>query len=131
MADTVQLRVFLAGRVAVETDAAVLGEERFAGRQGPLFFAYLVAEQGRPVPRDELAEVLWGPVRADDDMIRGQKRGNPMPGGVRSRVPVQEHDRRALAAVADSETHVPHVDVLESESLEERHLPGVPYPARA
>ena len=54
------LKVFLAGRVAVETDGLVIDEERFHGRQGRLFFAYLVAEQGRAVPRDELAEVLWG-----------------------------------------------------------------------
>jgi YVTN family beta-propeller protein len=38
----------------------LLGEERFPGRQGRLLFACLVAEQGRPVPRDELAEALWG-----------------------------------------------------------------------
>jgi alpha-glucoside transport system substrate-binding protein len=37
----------------------VVGEERFPGRQGRLLFACLVAEQGRPVPRDELAEALW------------------------------------------------------------------------
>ena len=54
------LKVFLAGRVAVETDGVVIDEERFQGRQGRLFFAYLVAEQGRAVPRDELAEALWG-----------------------------------------------------------------------
>ena len=61
MADTVQLKVFLAGRVAIETDGVVLDEGRFAGRQGRLVFAYLVAERGRPVPRDQLAEALWGP----------------------------------------------------------------------
>jgi len=61
MAGTVTLRVFLAGRVVVEGDSAVLDEGRLAGRQGRLVFAYLVAEQGRPVPRDELAEALWGP----------------------------------------------------------------------
>ncbi len=55
-----QLKVFLAGRVAVETDAVAIDEVRFAGRQGRILFAYLVAEQGRPVPRDELAEALWG-----------------------------------------------------------------------
>jgi DNA-binding SARP family transcriptional activator len=33
---------------------------RFPGRQGRLLFAYLVVAQGRPVPRDELAEALWG-----------------------------------------------------------------------
>src|SRR5262249_44967734 len=60
MAGTVKLRVFLAGRVAVEADGVVLDEGRLAGRQGRLVFAYLVAERGRPVPRDELAEALWG-----------------------------------------------------------------------
>lgn len=38
----------------------MIDEERFPGRQGRLLFAYLVAEQGRPVPRDELADALWG-----------------------------------------------------------------------
>jgi SARP family transcriptional regulator, regulator of embCAB operon len=52
--------VFLAGRVAVETDGVLINEARFPGRQGRLLFAYLVAEHGRPVPRDELAEALWG-----------------------------------------------------------------------
>src|ERR1700694_1944323 len=60
MASALQLKVFLAGRVAVETDGAVLDEARFPGHQGRLLFAYLVAAQGRPVPRDELAEALWG-----------------------------------------------------------------------
>jgi len=55
-----ELKVFLAGRVAVDAGGVLLGEERFPGRQGRLLFAYLVAEQGRPVPRDELAEALWG-----------------------------------------------------------------------
>ena len=60
MAKGVHLKVFLAGRVAVEADGVVIDEGRFPGRQGRLLFAYLVAEQGRPVPRDELAEALWG-----------------------------------------------------------------------
>jgi DNA-binding SARP family transcriptional activator/streptogramin lyase len=60
MASGLQPKVFLAGRVAVETDGVVIDEGRFPGRQGRLLFAYLVAEQGRPVPRDELAEALWG-----------------------------------------------------------------------
>ena len=55
-----QLKVFLAGRVAVEADGVIIEEQRFPGRQGRLLFAYLVSEQDRPVPRDELAEVLWG-----------------------------------------------------------------------
>src|SRR6476619_3109008 len=60
MASRSQLKVFLAGRVAAETDGVVIDEGRFPGRQGRLLFAYLVAEQGRPVPREELAEALWG-----------------------------------------------------------------------
>ncbi len=38
----------------------MIDEARFPGRQGRLLFAYLVAEHGRAVPRDELAEALWG-----------------------------------------------------------------------
>jgi SARP family transcriptional regulator, regulator of embCAB operon len=38
----------------------VIDERRFPGRQGRLLFAYLVATEGRPVPRDELADALWG-----------------------------------------------------------------------
>jgi YVTN family beta-propeller protein len=60
MASGPQLKVFLAGRVAVEANGHAIDEARFPGRQGRLLFAYLVAEQGRPVPRDELAEALWG-----------------------------------------------------------------------
>ena len=60
MASGLQPKVFLAGRISVETNGVVVDEGRFPGRQGRLLFAYLVAEQGRPVPRDELAELLWG-----------------------------------------------------------------------
>lgn len=38
----------------------MIDDARFPGRQGRLLFAYLAAEQGRAVPRDELAEALWG-----------------------------------------------------------------------
>lgn len=37
-----------------------MDEERFPGRQGRIVFAYLAAQNGRPVPRDELADLLWG-----------------------------------------------------------------------
>src|SRR3954471_15615313 len=60
MASGLQPKAFLAGPAALETDGVVIDEGRFPGRQGRLLFAYLVAEQGRPVPRDELAEALWG-----------------------------------------------------------------------
>src|SRR5215831_17839077 len=60
MARVLQPRVSLLGRVSLETDGGVVDEARFPGRQGRLLFAYLVAEQGRAVPRDELAEALWG-----------------------------------------------------------------------
>ena len=59
MANASHLRVFLAGRVAVEANHRVIDEGRFPGRQGRLVFAYLVDARGRPVPRDELADVLW------------------------------------------------------------------------
>ena len=54
------LRVSLMGRVAIEADGSRLDERSFPGRQGRLVFAYLLAEEGRAVPRDEIAQVLWG-----------------------------------------------------------------------
>jgi YVTN family beta-propeller protein len=54
------LKVYLVGRISLETNGVVVDEELFPGRQGRLLFAHLAAEQGRPVPRDELAEALWG-----------------------------------------------------------------------
>jgi peptide/nickel transport system substrate-binding protein len=54
------LKVFLMGRVVAEANGRVLDEARFPGRQGRLLFAYLVAARGRPVPRDELADAIWG-----------------------------------------------------------------------
>jgi DNA-binding SARP family transcriptional activator len=44
----------------LETDGGAVDEARLPGRQGRFLFAYLVAECGRAVPRDELAEALWG-----------------------------------------------------------------------
>ena len=60
MAKSLQLKVFLTGRVAAEANGRVLNEARFPGRQGRLLFAYLVAARSRPVPRDELADAIWG-----------------------------------------------------------------------
>jgi DNA-binding SARP family transcriptional activator len=60
MARAAPLKVFLAGRVAVEANGGVIDEPRFPGRQGRLVFAYLVTEEGRAVPRDDLADALWG-----------------------------------------------------------------------
>ena len=54
------VRVSLTESVSIEARGAVVDEQRFPGRQGRLVFAYLLSEQGRPVPRGELAETLWG-----------------------------------------------------------------------
>ena len=54
------MRVSLTERVSIESGGTVVDEQRFPGRQGRLVFAYLLAEKGRPVPRGELAEALWG-----------------------------------------------------------------------
>jgi YVTN family beta-propeller protein len=53
-------RITLAGQVSISAQNVCLAEERLGGRQGRLLFAYLVTERGRPVPRDELADALWG-----------------------------------------------------------------------
>jgi len=53
------LRVFGAGRVAVEVDGMPVDISRL-GPAGRLFFACLVCERRRPVTKEEIAEVLWG-----------------------------------------------------------------------
>ena len=53
------MRVSLTGRISIEADGVVVDEQRFAGRQGRVVFAYLVAELGRAVPTAELAEAVW------------------------------------------------------------------------
>jgi SARP family transcriptional regulator, regulator of embCAB operon len=54
------LRVFLAGGVALERDGRVLAESTLPGLQGRVVLAMLAAERERPLPREELAEELWG-----------------------------------------------------------------------
>jgi SARP family transcriptional regulator, regulator of embCAB operon len=56
----VGVRISLTGRVSIEANGSRLDERSFPGRQGRLVFAYLLAQEGRAVPRHELAEVLWG-----------------------------------------------------------------------
>ena len=56
------LRIALAGRVELEADGVPVDAGRL-GSLGRLALAYLVAHRHRPVPRDELADVLW-----DDDL---------------------------------------------------------------
>ena len=54
------IRVYLTGRIGIEADEELVVEERqFKGRQGRLAFVYLVSERHRPVPRDELAKLIW------------------------------------------------------------------------
>jgi DNA-binding SARP family transcriptional activator/sugar lactone lactonase YvrE len=47
-------------RLTVEANGTKVDEQRFPGRQGRIVFAYLAVQNGRAVPRGELAEVLWG-----------------------------------------------------------------------
>ena len=54
------IRICLTGRVSLEVDGEVLlNETHLRGKQGRLVFAYLVSERIRPVPKEELATVVW------------------------------------------------------------------------
>jgi DNA-binding SARP family transcriptional activator len=53
------LRIYLAGEVQIESDGRLVREADLPARQGRLAFAHLVVQRGHPVPREELAEVLW------------------------------------------------------------------------
>lgn len=53
------LRIYLTGELCLAARGKVVSARRLPGRQGRLAFAYLLAERSHPVPRDELANVLW------------------------------------------------------------------------
>lgn len=53
------LRIYLTGATCLLTPERLIRAERFPRRQGRLAFTHLVSERTRPVPRDELAAVLW------------------------------------------------------------------------
>ena len=56
----VGVRIYLTGRVGLEVDGEVLvNESLLRGKQGRLMFAYLVCERIRPVPKEELATIIW------------------------------------------------------------------------
>jgi len=54
------VRISLTERLTVEANGATLDAQRFPGHQGRVVFAYLAVQEGRSVPRDELAEAIWG-----------------------------------------------------------------------
>jgi len=53
------LRIYLTGEPCLLTAGGLIRADRLPRRQGRLAFAFLVGERARPVPRDELADVLW------------------------------------------------------------------------
>lgn len=53
------LRIYLAGNICLERGSSLLTSERLQGRQGRVAFAFLAAEHGRAVSREEIAEELW------------------------------------------------------------------------
>src|SRR5262245_6355547 len=52
-------RVFVLGRVEIESEEGLVTEPRFPGRQGRRLFAYLVCNRQHPVTPEGLAEALW------------------------------------------------------------------------
>ena len=54
-----RLRIFLTGRLCLETPTGVFDERAFPGRQARICFARLALEHGRPLTREQLANDLW------------------------------------------------------------------------
>jgi DNA-binding SARP family transcriptional activator len=54
------MRIFVAGQVAIEGGEIRVDESEFGGRHSRLLLALFVVERHRPLPREELAEALWG-----------------------------------------------------------------------
>src|SRR5207245_11120660 len=54
------LRLELCGTISIEHPEGVIREADLPARQGRRLWAYLVLNRRRPIPRDELAEAIWG-----------------------------------------------------------------------
>ena len=53
------LRIYLTGRITIESADRLLDQDAFPGRQGLLAFARLLLDRQFAVSRDQLAAVLW------------------------------------------------------------------------
>jgi SARP family transcriptional regulator, regulator of embCAB operon len=53
------VRVYLTGRMTLETDERLVEQGAFVGQQGRAAFALLTLERGRPVSRSECVTALW------------------------------------------------------------------------
>lgn len=53
------LRIYLSGRMTIESGAVVIGPQEFPGQQGRAAFAFLVGERGAPLSRSALADAIW------------------------------------------------------------------------
>jgi DNA-binding SARP family transcriptional activator len=67
------MRIYLTGRLMVESESDLLDEEDLPARQGRNAFAYLVLNRRRPIPRPELAAALWSdsPPEASEATLSG------------------------------------------------------------
>lgn len=54
------VRIYLCGRLAVESGDHVLTERALPARQGRRLWTYLVLNRRRPISRDDLAGAIWG-----------------------------------------------------------------------
>ncbi len=54
------VRLNLAGQLAIERRGERFDERQLGGTQARLVFAVLVLERARVLPRDELADIVWG-----------------------------------------------------------------------
>jgi len=53
------VRIYLTGRLSLESEGRILDQEAFPGNQGCLAFARLVLDRHHAISRDDLAEALW------------------------------------------------------------------------
>ena len=57
--DEPQLRIYIAGNLALERGAVLMPEARFPGAQARLAFALLVTERSNALSTERIADVLW------------------------------------------------------------------------